>query len=403
MNNKIFAVLVLFNTPLADSAMANELELDDEFLMLTEVEEEKKSFKFEFESRVATQIKRPKDIILSRLSARLEVDKNTDYGRFRFDGKLFIYGEEDEFRRSKSDHYEQVREAYYQESWEDYGLTIGKQVVIWGDIEGPAVTDVLSPRNGNALFFTTLEDARMGQLSALGTYYLNNGSVDLYLGFDARANKSISSFSSFGVSSPSVDEGGQEVGIRIRKSYSDWGGSIMIGNFYDNEAVVYNDSSTLEHFSMGGISINKGIHGWLLTAEIAYKKGLAAVQESVIGEYDRLDYGLSAAYRIGGQVNWILSFFSQNWLAHDSLLDRRDNNLLRVEVSDKYYNDNLTLKAYWFRNIVKNSNQFVFDVNYLLNDDWTISGRAVAYKSSNPAMENYVDKPLALLVVKYQF
>ena len=54
-------------------------------------------------------------------------------------------------------------EAFIQVSFADTSFKAGGQILIWGESEGGAITDVISPRDHSEAFFISLEESRIGQ------------------------------------------------------------------------------------------------------------------------------------------------------------------------------------------------------------------------------------------------
>ncbi len=71
------------------------------------------------------------------------------------------------------------KEAFLQASFADTSIKGGVQIMIWGESDGGAIADVISPRDYSELFFISLEESRIGQpmliidqFSAIGDWSL---------------------------------------------------------------------------------------------------------------------------------------------------------------------------------------------------------------------------------------
>jgi hypothetical protein len=102
-----------------------------------------------------------------RGSFRLEYEKHFWSGLFlRLDSKLTAFMGRDHRARARD---EQVfvealsKDAYLQYSAGDNSFTLGRRVLVWGESETGAITDVISPRNFSELFFISLEESRISQ------------------------------------------------------------------------------------------------------------------------------------------------------------------------------------------------------------------------------------------------
>ena len=72
-----------------------------------------------------------------------------------------------------------LREAYLQISIGDTSVKLGQQIVVWGESEASAVTDIISPRDYIEFLFPTLEDSRLGVPALSIEQYSDVGTLSL--------------------------------------------------------------------------------------------------------------------------------------------------------------------------------------------------------------------------------
>jgi len=119
----------------------------------------------------------------NRSSARLEWDKLlTENVYVTFDGKANVYWPVDRRAKALGEGYltrYPIRELFLQASKGDLSVSLGRQVVIWGESEIAAVVDIISPRNISDFYFTSLDESRIGQNMVSLDYYSRFGRWNL--------------------------------------------------------------------------------------------------------------------------------------------------------------------------------------------------------------------------------
>ena len=107
---------------------------------------------------------KPEKTINNRSSFRWEFSKFFgNYFFFQFDTKLNAFWGND--HRGEAEDKDPLletstKEAFLQFSAGDTSVKAGIQILIWGESDGGAVTDVISPRDYSELFFISLEESR---------------------------------------------------------------------------------------------------------------------------------------------------------------------------------------------------------------------------------------------------
>lgn len=114
-------------------------------------------------------------LVNNRTSARLEYSSFFRESFYvRLDSKLNAYWGNDHRARGKSMQAEVITsEAFLQYSRQGgtTSLKAGVQKLIWGESEGGAITDEVSPRNFSELFLIPLEESRLGQGMVVFDYF----------------------------------------------------------------------------------------------------------------------------------------------------------------------------------------------------------------------------------------
>ena len=109
----------------------------------------------------------PEQVVNNRSSIRLEYAKSIGtYFFVQLDTKINLYWADD--HRAQADDADYLpegntKEAFLQSSFGNTSIKAGYQVLIWGESELGAITDIVSPRDSSEFLFIPLEESRIGQ------------------------------------------------------------------------------------------------------------------------------------------------------------------------------------------------------------------------------------------------
>lgn len=68
-----------------------------------------------------------------------------------------------------------IKELYYENTFGDFALRLGKQIIVWGQADGTNPTDILNARHIGTRSGASADESRMGLLGLDATYYLSDG------------------------------------------------------------------------------------------------------------------------------------------------------------------------------------------------------------------------------------
>ena len=110
-----------------------------------------------------------------------------------FDGKGSIHHSNDHLTKVQNQSPEaygtsNVRELYLQGSYGDWSFKVGRQIVIWGESENSVLNEV-SPQDQSEVYFTSLEDSRIGQNLIRINYFSSQWDWDMFVNPDSQTNK----------------------------------------------------------------------------------------------------------------------------------------------------------------------------------------------------------------------
>jgi hypothetical protein len=272
-------------------------------------------------------------LVYNRSWFRIEFSKLFSDSFFvQFDSKLNAYWQSD--HRAKAQNKDVVFESLTPEAFVQYSapggntsIKVGWQRLIWGESQAGAITDEVSPRNYQELFFIPLEESRIGQLmltldhfSALGNgtfffvprpkfnEYPKPGTAYYYDPFNGLADIH-----------DAPNRSPYELGTRWKKTFGQSDISFMAASLMDNDYVYRLDGITKagrwgvsrlqQRFDMAGVTFNYSKGKYLLTGEVAYKSpkdfndiNYQIVKDDVVATSLGVTYSLGRSNTIGLEV-----------------------------------------------------------------------------------------------------
>lgn len=331
----------------------------------------------------------PKRVVNNRSSVRLEYSKPLTSNLYlRLDTKLNLHWSNDHRAKAKDeDVFRELvtREAYLQSSFGNTSFRLGYQILPWGVSEGGAITDEVSPRNSAEFFFISLEESRVGQPMLAMDHFGDSGQWTAFFVPRPGYNKYPDRGSEYDIpgafdrNAPNDDWGNAgtyEFGARWKRSFGKSDISLMAARLIDNDYLVRQ-----QRFQMYGLTANVAIDNVLLRAEVALKQPRAffarppGSSDLSIVESDQFDSSFGFDYSPGGRA---LTYSAE--VVWSRLLDWRNHIVGREQdeyslvgsVSNRFFNDDLTLS--WLSIYTKpyTSFQHRFLSSYLIDDNSTV-------------------------------
>lgn len=347
------------------------------------------SLRVSLKHEISYKFASPKRIVNNRSSVRLEYSKALTSNLYvRLDTKLNLHWSNDHRAKAKDeDPFRELvtREAYLQSSFGNTSFRLGYQILPWGVSEGGAITDEVSPRNSAEFFFVSLEESRVGQAMFTMDHFGDSGQWTAFFVPRPGYNKYPDRNSEYDIpgafdrNAPDDDWGNAgtyEFGARWKRTFGKSDISLMAARLIDNDYLVRQ-----QRFRMYGLTANVGIDNLLLRAEVALKQPRAFLARSAasndltIVESDQFDSSFGFDYSPGGRA---LTYSAE--VVWSRLLDwngdiatrERDEYSLVGSVSNRFFNDDLTLSWLTIYTRPYTSFQHRFLSSYLIDDNSTV-------------------------------
>jgi hypothetical protein len=204
----------------------------------------------------------------------------------------------------------------------------GVQKLIWGESEGGAITDEVTPRNLSELFFIPLEESRIGQPMLNVDTFVSSGEWSAFYVPDAKFNKypkrgTAYYVDAFGDAVDLRDATGEgnthEFGGRWKKTVGRSDVSFMAASLVDNDYAYRADGLSAsgrpqvarfgQRFRMVGAAFNYVSGDYQFKGEVGYKSprafndaGLRVIEKNVVDSAFGVTYSLGQSNTIGVEL-----------------------------------------------------------------------------------------------------
>jgi hypothetical protein len=351
-----------------------------------------------FKHELAARIRDTDGLVNNRTSFRIEYEKYF-WDKFYLHLDLIetaFWGRDHRARgRGGSFTESTLRDAYLQFSSGNTSVKLGNQILIWGESDAGAITDVIAPRNLSELFFISLEESRISQFMLTVDQFTRIGDFSAFYIPDAQYNEypepgTAYFLDGFGAAAriERRDFDRAEYGLRWKKTFGGSDVGLMAARLVDNDYVYrlrgVDPDGRLhllrddQRFDMIGATFNHVAGPLLLSGEIARKSPRAFLTPQLQTlEKDEVDTSLRVEYSLGNGGNHSVSLEAVNKRILD--WDRRlaptprDNNSLVLGWSNAFLNETLTANWLTVYNQTYTSYQHSLFLTYKLNGRVSLS------------------------------
>ena len=334
--------------------------------------------RYVFMQEFSHTLNEPAEVLVNRSSLRLKW--NRFFGSryyMAFDGKALAYYGDDLRADQGSDVTpgSNIKEFYVQGNWGRNSVSLGRQLVIWGETETATVTDVFSPRNLTDFIFTSLDESRIGQIMLKLQRHDDYGQWTLLANPDVQTNEQpqifTESIDDFIIRDRADAIDGHEYGLRWKRPIGGADYSLMAATLIDNDGVLHAAGSRngmplldreYHRYEMlgGAANLNYGRIG--VELEAAFNRGFPHQKSDLRGMVKRNRLLTAATLKYSPSGVRELVFGAANTYVHGDTeaLEVVDKSTwdFRFEWLEKYLHDTLSL-SYTF--------QYQLDTDHTLN------------------------------------
>lgn len=392
-----------------------------------------KALRFTIGQEASVRTRGAHGVVNNRSSFRVEYSKFfLDSFFVQIDSKLnaFWYNDHRAVAQDKKLLFEtSTQEAFLQYSGADghTSLKAGVQRLIWGESEGGAITDVVSPRNSSELFLIPLEESRIGQFMLNLDYFSPYGDWSGFFVPDPKMNKYPDTGTAYyldpfnglaDIRDASYDKKQYEYGMRWKKTFGKSDISFMAASLMDNDYVFRRDGVTdagrqlfsrlKRRFTLAGVTGNYAVGKVLFKGEVALKGPKTFNDTSFqIVEKDVVDSSLGLTYSLGESNSVGLELVNGHVLNWNEQIVSAQRNTSSLVLNTNLFFLNDTLSVNWLMIYGQPFTSYLSSVrtSYKWKDDITFSVDAhfVAAPDKNSPLRPYRDQSQVVFRVQHQF
>jgi hypothetical protein len=372
-----------------------------------------------------------KDIVNNRSSMQLEFSKfflNNFY--VRLDSKVTaLWGNDHRAQAQNKDVLVKTntRESFLQASFGDTSIKVGTQVLIWGESDGGAITDVISPRNFSELFYISLEESRLGQsminieqFSAIGDwnlFYVPNAKFNRFSQVDTAYY-----LDPFNGQARYLDEANgsrdDEYGLRWKKTFGKSDFALMAASMIDNNQALRQEgiaedgklliSRVSQRYTMAGVTFNYSSSNLLFKGEVAVKSAKAFNNSALeLLEKDVLDTAFGVNYSLGGNDSVSLELVNNHIANFDEAIVGvpRNSSSLVLTWMGFFFNEDLSVN--WMTTYSKPFTGVLHSLrtSYKYSDNviFNFDSHIVDVNDQRSSLYPYRDQEQLVFKMQYQF
>jgi len=330
---------------------------------------------------ISSKIKAPAGIINNRSSVQMEYSKlffNNIY--FQLDTKIISYWKNDHQAKAEDkDIYlrQRLREAFLQSSFGNTSVKIGYQLLIWGESDLVAITDIVSPRNYSEIFFIPLEEARISQAMITIDHFSRIGDWSCFFIPIPDYNEYAKSGSEYGSAlsdskypNQKLNNKDFEYGIKWKKTFNRSDISIMAASTIDN-----NHYTNKQRFNMLGTTFNYAKKVFLLKGEFAIKssQNFPAIDKITysgkVVQKNTFESSLSLEYSPGANFTSSIEHMQIKILGWNREIQYpNNNNTLVLNLGNKFLHDDLSVNLLTYYFVTNTAFFYALKASYQWND-----------------------------------
>jgi len=349
----------------------------------------------------------PGDTFIQQSSVRLEYERAiAQRWYFRVDNQYRYFWPNDDLaeRRGRDYGHNKWQELWLQYSKGACAYKAGRQLLIWGEVEGTFAVDIVTPFDFTEQLLTDYGNIRLAQDMLFSECFLDQVQTQLFFVPDARTDTLYHSENQLAGIDQSVTTG-KEWGGRLKLNWQGGDLSVMAARLRGNQAVPVPSTtglrSEIADFELLGVSSSIAIRRLLLKMDLGYKTDqLIALSEQTT---DRLDIAFGFEYITSTNHNLNGGLWATHFL--DGATAPDSTQVLTAGWSKTLLNDDLavSLLANWL--IDPRTVSATLLAEYQWDDFWNFAGALGFSESeeSNASSPFIQPDKLLTLAVKYEF
>lgn len=345
------------------------ISLDEEDNNVESNAQQKKKFfdgRFIYQQEFSYRVNSPSSVQTNRSSLQLQWGKGLSNDYYAHADVIYNLFLNNDTRLTSDDSLGDelnIRNVYLQKNWGNTNLSLGYQIIVWGESETSVVTDVFSPRNQTDFIFTSLELSRLSQFMLKLDHYSSVGQFTFIINPDVEVNMNplVQNFPDNFVLQKNDRNFDPEFGFRWHKSIGRGDYSLFAADLVDNQVTYqYLDNigdeilieDQFDRYQLLAAASNYTFGNSSIQTELAYNigrnfqtAGPFSLMNNGIVKSDQIQLSTSYNYTQNGTRNWLFGISSQYVKDNDPFLPKqqRKSTDMVFNVSESFLYETLDL------------------------------------------------------------
>lgn len=231
-----------------------------------------------------------------------------------------------------------------QNSYGDVSWKLGKVRIVWGELEGISILDIINPfaassSRGNG-------DGDVGQWALTADYFIGDDTLSVFSILRPAISSEIIPLAS--------DNNQPEFGLKYQHPFQNGQLSLYAAQLLPQSTVIDLDAvtSSAQHYHLMGLSYNYARSGVLWEFDLGYKSGQERSDLIGLSKHDRFDLGVGFEYALNSTTQVNMAAYGQFWLNQQEIYyfpgsfeDKETNSGYQLYMSKSFSNDTWTTTA----------------------------------------------------------
>lgn len=316
-----------------------------------------------------------------------------------------------------------INEIFIQKSFANDSFKLGRQTIVWGEVQSNSVLDVINTREFRDLSVIEIEDARLNQTMLVWDHYAENFSISTFFNFypefnpqprhDSPLSVDLSVNLPVSLNKPNRNNYIFEAGSQLKWTLGASDFSLMTAYLYENQlrferslAHKYQANAVTNDYFMLGASVNRAIGKLLLKLDFVYNYNLIAdtylntrtssrVKKDQLGASLGFEYTISNEQRISTSVTGQYFINQSDGLTEGEQLVRKNIvDRWRLLYTHQFLNNDLTYSFLTIGSIDDESLLTSMALDYALDDNWSMMTQVISTWASETSQATVLDEGL---------
>ena len=341
---------------------------------------------------------------VDRFKTRIHAEGSPKPGWYlQLDNKLTYFGSSDRQTNDGNAIRYKLQKASIQYSKNNCSLSIGRQTLLWGAVDGAFAVDIITPFDFTEQLLTDYSAIRLAQDMAISDCYIGPLNLQLFYNKKARLDQI------------SIEENIEE-GTHRAELHAEYGGRVIYsGAGYDISLMaariqpnlpspvfelnnLLNPELYVEPFIFYGASFTKAMGRLLINFDAGYQADQALVGSISGDTVDRWDLAIGMEYTTTSNHLFAMGIWQNHFDGQVRLVNLTSFSITKENASDydtlnysvswskSFLNDNLTASILAFGSDSPSRNTITFNSQYAIDDIWSLS-TAIGYRDTSESQE----------------